>query len=112
MIPIMCLYYSSMGSCNILCADETDSCCTADNFQVSIGVNKVISFSSYPGFLESLDDFYILGNTTGGGMVMLVSQPSASDVHQHTYTLYLLRKPQTTSSTNRSMNTSSQSLLL
>ena len=31
------------------------------NFQTTFGVSKKISFSSYPAYLESLDDFYIMG---------------------------------------------------
>ena len=37
-----------------------------DDFKVSIG-NGTMSFSSYPGFIESTDDFFILGSN----MVML-----------------------------------------
>lgn len=37
------------------------------NFQTTLATSKKISFSSYPGFLESLDDFYVLESN----MVML-----------------------------------------
>ena len=37
------------------------------NFQTAFGVSHKVSFSSYPGFLESWDDFYIMES----GMVML-----------------------------------------
>ncbi len=44
-----------------------------------------MSFSSYPGFLESLDDFYIMGN----GLVMLQTTNSIFNT-----SLYQFVKPQ------------------
>ncbi|XP_077865834.1 phospholipase B-like 1, partial [Saccoglossus kowalevskii] len=57
------------------------------NFNLkSISVaSKQMSFSSYPGFLESLDDYYLLGN----GLVMI-----QTSINVYNDTLYDFVKPQ------------------
>ncbi|BFZ21350.1 hypothetical protein BsWGS_24390 [Bradybaena similaris] len=51
------------------------------NVSDSATAAKRISFSSYPGYLESLDDFYILGS----GMVMLQTTPGIFNTSLYEY---------------------------
>lgn len=55
------------------------------NLNAPFVASKKLSFSSYPGYLESLDDFYMMGN----GLVMLETTNSIFN-----YSLYKQVKPQ------------------